>query len=284
MQAAGGKRLSVPVYCSFDARKNTKVIINIFPDDDRGVIALANLRKGILERDAVPMTQSWQEHLGFPRLAEDEQFGRLLGAEEQDNFQMSEILTVADANIRFQSLVKPGIDQHSSVHSRRVGSIVGRLLRDPKSTQSLDYIETLVQLSDADQGEPISLDAQSNWEQAHATDFEQVGWRLRGIKVSLAPEARVGTGSLLSLRVVEEHNGIARTVYQSAMARSGTTAQWNTNNILFDGREQTLVLFAGKSLGEYRLNGKTRPPVALRPDIEHNVLWSAELDWVSVHY
>ena len=294
-RTSNGKILLLPAYCSYEARQNVKSIVNICPDGDNGVINLADAFPGITEKIVIPMTQSWQEHAGFPRLAE-EGMVRLLGEVDQGNLKIGEFLNAANANEQFQSFVRTGIlglDQHGAVHSRRMGYIVGQLLEDAQSKEHLDYLHSLVQPKDADHGEPIAKNEQVKWTEQHAADFEQIGWRLDKITVSFDAgiQAKFGPHSTMFLHMLGGPADGGQDISKLGPVNPKGNVTWdNTKLILRQEQAIKLVVSAGPALGlvtnlgTYQVGSQMKPPTSLPADIAHNVYWSADLSWTSVHY
>jgi hypothetical protein len=268
MRGAAGKILHVPVYCSWETRQNVKSIVSLYAGHD-DVAALLNqfdtieklttlaefalaeefppeglaLKKELddaykagefKDDDAIALTRSWQEHLGFPRLMDDSILAHNIGPSDMPkNF----VLNVANANLRIQSLVVPGLAQHSAIHSRRMGYIIGELLRDGLTPSRIQYVADTVQPKDADQGEPIASESQQDWLQTHVEDFNQIGWRLNSIAVKLEPEtARPARGGTMPpsplLRITAGSGRGQQRLYEGAVKANSMDATWFTNFIL----------------------------------------------------
>ena len=186
-------------------------------------------------------------------------------------------------NLIFHSLVPPAVTkQHSAVHSRRMGYVVGELLQYGTSKDCLNYIRTIVQPADADGGEPIATPAQTFWMQNHQQDFRQVGWRLDGIRVELNPAATI-RGKFHVHLLTRRADGTKQSVDEFPPQQ--TPGSWRLNLILWNGETALLNIREGHllsdtNLGEDLVTAAAGPPA----DTSRGPLWSAKLDWKPVHY
>ncbi|MGA2582625.1 MAG: alpha/beta hydrolase [Tepidisphaeraceae bacterium] len=302
MKNPSGQKIYVPVYCTFESRQNIGTIVNLYPENDTAVVNIANQykQKELTDADAIPLTQSWQEHLGFPRLADDSLEAQLHKTEQ--DIAIAEPLNAANANIPIQSLVIPGpgftFAEHSAIHSRRMGYVIGELLREGATKARLEYLATMIQPKDSDQGEPVAEDYQQLWLKTHKQDFDQIGWRLDTATITLEPEASEAAHNLDGLpaspliRVTtDDATAGVKTLYKSLPAIHAPSATWQTNFILQNLETARLSVAAfhevgnPTDLGGISLTGTdTEPPTEIDADPMHGLLWSAALDWVPVHY
>ena len=93
--------------------------------------------------------------MDHPRLAKDSFFARLFGF---GNLVAGRQLKVQGVeNIVIHSLIHDslGLKPHYSIHARRMGTVVGKLLADGPTPELIDNLRRMVQPADADRGEPI---------------------------------------------------------------------------------------------------------------------------------
>jgi hypothetical protein len=236
---------------------------------------------------------SWQEHLGFPHLLDDS----VLAHELPSDMPQSIVLNVANVNLKIQSFVTPGIPQHSPVHSRRMGYVIGELLRDGLTEDRVAYISSKIEARNADAGEPVPEAVERTWERANLTGEQHVGWRLNRITVNLLPRTiqiahNLGGGLPSPLvRVLADENDGRRQLLATPTVLHTLSATWYTNFILRDGMQPSLSVLASHGilapteLGGIRLTGsETPPPSTIIADPISGLYWSGTLDWVSVHY
>jgi pimeloyl-ACP methyl ester carboxylesterase len=292
MRAADGTNLSVPVYCSYLGRKNIGTIVNICPVGD-SVPDWANVETGLDENQAIPLTQTWQECLDHPRLANDGFIAHLF---QDDNLWAEWFLNVADANIRIGTLVGDDIGTiHAAIHSRRVGFVLGQLLSEGGSPAEIAYIGRLVEPQDADAGEPIDVSYEQEWDQLRAADFETMGWRLDKIDVLLLPETK---------SIVDNWDG--SDPYPFVQVTPNDNSDWSLKTrccqhtyfgtweqpglILSKGQTDILGVWSqhdfdpAQCLGRRYLSAGDSPPQTFQADPQNNVFWSANLSWTPVHY
>jgi pimeloyl-ACP methyl ester carboxylesterase len=299
MQTANQQQLFVPVYCTWESRQNIKTIVNVYPQNDAPVVNAANnfKRMELTEADAIPLTQSWQEHVGFPRLLNDDlsrHFFRL-----ENNLVMAEPLNVGNVNITIQSLVKPGptFAEHSAIHSRRMGYVVGELLRDGLTPDRISYVSTKIEAANADSGGPMPEANYQAFLQAQAQRFQHVGWRLNQITVDLLPQTINIAGNLngtlpspLIKAVSGGNNGRPQT-WSTAPVLNTLHASWQTDFIAWNGQTYYLSLQAyhdigtPTDLGGISITADNNAPFStITANPSGGGYWSASLTWVSVHY
>lgn len=182
------KPLALPIYCSPRARRQIGRIITITPANDPVVNWLAQLRQGIDEQTALTWTYDWRKRLGDPRLVDDsdaigEWLEDVLKLTSSGNLAVGWRLSIADENISVVSVVQ-GLRCHRTIHSARVGWLLGRLLRDGISQEQLSYFRSLVIPADADDGSPLDLDLYKAWWAKHLGDIHFSGWLLKEIRIT----------------------------------------------------------------------------------------------------
>ena len=241
----------MPVYCSWESRQNIRALINLYPENDASLVDLANAFRAweLSETQAIPLTQSWQEHLGFPRLANDSFEKHLLGREP--NLAIADYLNVADVDIKTQSFVARGavfeFAEHQAFHSRRIGYVLGELIRDGATPSQITSLKFLVQPADADNGNAIPQAQQQQWLDNHNKEMVRAGWRLTKISVTLLPDAnrlaRNLDRSVVSpmLKITTGTNRKGHTIYQSRVAPNTMTVTWQPDFVLWNGQTRLPV-------------------------------------------
>ena len=199
-KSSNGEILRLPVYCKPAARSKIDRLITITAQSDPVVESFASLRTGIDEQTAVLETKDWRDSLGNPRLVDDgdpvvELVEDLLEIKLIDNLIVSHKLNVADDNLTISSEIR-GIDAHAAIHSHRFGSVLGEFLRNPKSAESLNWLEGTVIPADAGDGEPLSNEAYVRWWKDHESGFQQSGWLLQRLTVTGTKKTRHATDGL----------------------------------------------------------------------------------------
>jgi hypothetical protein len=280
--------LRVPIYCTWDARQHARAIITLCPAGDSVPALWSSFSKGLSRDAAIPLTRCWQEHLKFPRLLDDTFLSHHFF--DPGDIVMAGSLTVADVNVTYPSLVSGGLRQHSTIHSRRMGCVIGQLLREGQASHvSVEYAKTLIQPPDADWGEPIHQADQDRWSRDHAADLMQVGWRLDRAEFELDPQATQRAGNWDGSAA----DAYARLDISGPAGRrdrhdSDCGVTWAPGVIVFNDQTASLGIRAShcwclpdSELGAARVvveKGQTPP------DNIHEPLWSARLQWTRLHY
>lgn len=290
MKGADGTALYVPVYCGWEARQNIRAIVSLSVQGDN-VIDWAGVFRGLDDATATAMTRHWQEHLDYPRLAADGPFaGSVLVTVPW--------LSAADANVTTLSFVEGLENRHAATHSRRMGTVVGRLLASRASTEQVQYVRTLVEPREEDPGEPAAQGEWDAWLARRAPLFKHVGWRLERLTVHLLPEAsRVagnaeGVSPTPYVRITSVDGGFEH--WRTPANQDAFNAAWETGFILYEGQTAVLraydrhLLTADTDLGGRYLRAPTLNSLpmskSLPADASLRVYWSAELNWVAMHY
>jgi hypothetical protein len=199
---------------------------------------------------------------------------------------------VADENVRYQSEVTPWADQHSVAHSRRMGAVVGELIRDGASPERIDYLKTLIQPHEADhdRGGPVPEDEQRNWDRDHEEDFHDIGYRLEHITVeTLRAGDRVYQGGPggrreLAVTLTLRPPGGADAHLETAVVADQDRAEWSPDWILHRDDSGTLTIRAGRREIEAPLHPGQPPRASIPADPPNGIFVTTTLDWVRVHY
>jgi len=178
----------LPIYCSPASREKIGKIISITAGNDAVVNSIAELRQGIDEQTALSWTYDWRKQLDDPRLVDDggpfrEWLEDVLKLTLSGNLAIGPQLTFGDHNISVASMTS-GLRSHSVIHSARIGSLLGWLLREEINAERLAYFETLAIPDDADDGEPMQPDSYLAWNRHHRTDMDFSGWVLKDITIA----------------------------------------------------------------------------------------------------
>lgn len=289
---SASQSLNLPIYCSPSALKNVDTLVNIWPSTDQVPEGWANWETGLLDNEAIAMTSQWRESVGHPRLADD---GGLLRFAKAGRKVASSTLGVEGVqNVVIHSMVPDdyGRGAHRAIHSRRIGAVLGGLLRDSVSAEQIQYLQTLVQPRDTDDGEPVDEAAQDHWNEQWAGAFDSVGWRLKRMTVRFDPVAATWDkdtdGSLPDPVIDLQIEGSAQR-RTSTVAANRLTAQWSLDWVLLnDTRYLITVSDQDVTVKEHaaaqQLDLKQEPPRSVPNDPEHGVFWTADFDWEPAHY
>ena len=284
-----GERLLLPIYCTLASRNNIRCIVTLSSTTDTVQDGWADLFKGLSENQALDMTRQWREENGHPRLAEDGISKDLFGS---SNIKVGTDLRIADKNVKFQSFVE-GIASHSATHSRRMGVIVGNLLREGLTMDQHNYLDATVQPFDADDGRPVALREHETWLKTNEIWFELVGWRLSEISIKLHDRA---------IKKADHFNGLPPSPYLQISAKDGKvcytsecyrdtmTAKWATDYVLVKGGKAILRVWDYRlfrndaDLGGWVIDGTQQPPATVTAMPDEGADWSATMAWTAVHY
>ena len=286
-----GRPFWVPVYYSWDSEQHAKSVVCISPPGDFVSDVLANVFKGLDDETAVGLTTGWREHCEFPRLRDDSWQAHFFGTNE--NVFATSGLSFAN-NVTIRSLIPDLQRRHGALHSRRMGCIVGELLRDGISAERLGYLQTTVQPDVEDTGEPIPRADEDRWTQEHRDGFQRAAWWLREVKLHLDPKSKQvadnldGTDPSPFIRITSA-DGVVH-MYENQAAINNFNPTWNTDFVMWNGQREVMSVLAfhfaksDTSLGRRQLTSDSSPISTLLADPDHGVYWSANLDWVPVHY
>ena len=286
-----GKSLPLPVYCTLTSRRNIQCIVTIGSSTDEVQDGWADLAAGVRENDAIHMTREWMDGTNHPRLEKDGFLDTLLGP---GNIRAAWFLNVADENIMLQSFTNgfAGVYPHGAMHSRRMGTIVGGLLRSGLTSEQRKYLFTTVQPSHADEGAPVTQYDQDEWAKRNASAFELVGWRLSEISIELDAESIAVANNLDGsmpdpfIRILGPDGEVR---YTSESHSDTMKAAWTTDYVLPCGERANLCvwaerLFSNNRLGTCVLSGDSVPQTAIAADHGAGRYWSARLSWAPVHF
>jgi pimeloyl-ACP methyl ester carboxylesterase len=292
MKTSDDEGLDLPIYCSAETRAKTNTLISIYPSTDVTPTFWPNeLLTGLSENESIRMTQSWREKHGHPRLDRDHLMARLF---ERGNIVASNTLDVADANIEVESHIDStlGITAHRSIHSRRMGEIVGALICDGATDKQLDYLRRLVQPISADTGEPISNDAQRLWLEQNKAFFQCCGWMLTDATIVLDEAAIEIAGDLGGSLPDPQLCLLASdgSVREKTETRSDTLiATWQPRFYIPAGETFGLSVVdvdvvMNEPLGKREFKGDEPPSRTVVADKDKQLYWGAELTWQAMHY
>jgi hypothetical protein len=282
--------LSLPIYCSPQARENIRTIMTLTAFEDSVVTNLADLRKGIDEHAAVAETRGWQLAFNYPRLLDDggviqEIVEDILSVKLSSNLKCSPDLGIADHNV-FVACEADGLWAHSVVHSCRVGQLLGTIIRDDFSVESMWYLRTLVLPKDADSGGPLPSDAYQKWRSGHIHS----GWTLTSLRVaSLSAKRPNGRnwdldGSRPDLRARFVHDG--NRVRATNVVTDAAERLWHPWHHFPTGGNASLQVWdvdptREEFIGEIIIDGAAdRSP----PETIETGSFTAELIWTQSHY
>lgn len=286
--------LDLPIYCSPSACKRVRSIIAVSADTDAVPEFWSNeLLTGLRENEAIDLTRDWREQHGHPRLQRDSFLVRLF---ESGNIFASSQLNMADENIRVHSQVKDllGIKAHQTLHSRRMGEVIGQLIRDGAEPDDMVvYLKSLVQPADADTGEPVLAATHQAWRERHANQFKQSGWLLEQARVELDAGATAVAndldGSLPDPMLCLFLGDNKRAAAQTAARKNKMEAEWQPGFYVRQGQRFALAVYddnliGNTSLGVQWFEPAASPPTTISADPAHGRYWSAELKWAEAHY
>ena len=308
--------LLLPVYCPPATLKKVASVVCIYPETDLVVPLWANALQGLDESEANRMTIQWQEQEDHPRLAKDDVLTR---ARDRLNeimpvplFGSGNLVARAElaapssgepspvVNLRMHSLVDDalGLKAHNTVHSRRIGFLVGQYLRDGDTDSWCDSMRRYVQPAEADDGQPISEKEHRVWLDKNEPSFEHAGWKLERFQLELTQGAIAEAADptffrlpdpLLRLQVldpqgdeVESHTDTKSDVLK---------ADWRPRFLVPEGRQFVLevldeddVGFRFDSLGKIKLIADGCPDTSVASDPSQGRHWSATMTWSSYHH
>jgi pimeloyl-ACP methyl ester carboxylesterase len=293
-----GQNCFLPIYCSAKTCENVDHIITVSPNTDSVPGEWSNeTMTGLSENEAIRLTTGWREALNHPRLANDSFAFRLFESGNivafkhlppiHDETTKKEIL-----NCSVLSFVQGVIEPHSCIHSRRMGRVVGELLRDRADPRQVDYLRRMVQPEGEDVGEPISLDEHKRIISCLGHKYEHAGWLLERIAVQLHPKAAEVAEKGKPDPYVRVTSSTDNALDMQTESQSGTLeATWAPAWFIPEGTKVVLAVwdanlfFSDTYLGGWQLASTCDlPPERFEADIAKAVYWSASLKWLSFHY
>ena len=302
---ADKKRYALPVYCPLESYENIQTVLTLTPSSDNVPARYAQLRVGVTENEALHATRSWREKIGNLTLADDggvvqeliedlvpSSVGDLLPLPSLDNLALSAEFKKTKHNFRFYSMVKSSLDQrpHHTAHSRRLGAVVGELIRSGATPEQLGYLRSLTQRKDADNGEPVAEAVQRRWRSKNAAHVKPAGgWRLQSVEMEVTHtlDKNIFRGSEPDpyFQILSADGKI---LHESPVKKNTRHPKWNLEN-------SPLILWgeqAAFALCESHLTGNVVPVGILQavskgpngyPKSLQGKDWSAKLRWVPVH-
>ncbi|MFC1597000.1 esterase/lipase family protein [Planctomycetota bacterium] len=300
----GAQPSFLPVYCSRRTLARTRTIITFAPTTDM-VSELLNLSpiKGITENTAIELASDARDMEGHPRLYRDSLLHRALPLPGFDNLVVADRLNVDTLHFDLHSLlhdrlpiigVEVGFQAHNAVHSRRMGFVLGELVRDGPTEERVRYLEHLIQPEDADDGEPVEAAKYDAWLEKADAAFAHVGWRLERASIVLSEEtADVSRDPVdpmppdLVLRVLSPNK---KQIWgKTEPVKESWKAEWQPRIFVYEGKPFILGIYNGNgrcaaSLGERTLDAKEDIQGHFPADPDREVLWSGDFQWESMHF
>jgi len=271
-------------------------LICIVADQDSVVEVWADVFLGLDENEALRLSTDWRKTLNHPRLQNDGLEDRFF---DRGNLLAERYLSITTAHkIKFWSQATSGIKAHADSHSRRMGSLVGDLIRRGPKKDAIAFLNSLVQPPEADDGGPVPESEHLAWQRRNAVDCVHMGWRLSSADIKLHSRAlelerAKGFGDPDPYLCIEQQGA-----YQETPTRSGVMkTDWQDTDIIVRKMEQTTVsvrddngLFEERDLGGewfwppgYARNSQSTRK-SYKVDLDEEFLWEGVLDWVPVHY
>lgn len=275
-----GKSLLLPCYCPPASRKNIQSLICLYPTTDRIVSDVSNsvpYAIGLQESDAKRITREWREAKGHPKFKTP-----LLAAGAHQHY--------ADENIPYfsniyESISLASLTTHSAAHSRRMGFVVGELIRDGATPERLSYLESLAQPSyEDDGGEPVNS---SNYissvrQRDESGDYVHSGWLLKTITVTLKNDAKFRPGGKPRCLVVKLIDQTNRNHYGNCPEKQ-SIYKWSPAKF-FRKDEAIWIQVEDDYLGYNKTFGNKRLSMDTAPNEIESEQWSARLEWIKVHF
>lgn len=286
---------ALPVYCPPATKKNVGQIVTITPQTDNVPDVHADLRKGIDGNDALHATRHWQDDMKTLSLRDDNgPFRELLDdffeTKGVNHVSVNSHLNVAQNNIVYPSAVLEDRDHspHQAVHSRRMGAVIGSVIKRGFDNESIAYLQAVTQQPGCDTGEPIPEKNHRAWEQQHTQDFNHSGWFLTDAIVN-SSFAWDRTKHLFPsdpdpyFTVIAD--GAPTVLYKSTVKLNTLSAKWAPTTCVVP-RNTKCVFKVYESnpekdqfVGSAELvAGSNGPPTELKGES-----WSATLKWRRVH-
>jgi len=295
---ADGADLPLPIYCSLRSALNTDHILAISPNTDTIPDTLSNeTLTGVTENEAIRLTTGWREALDHPRLANDNLTFRLF---ESNNVVADKHLPLAydektgDGIVSCSvcSFVRGAIKVHACIHSRRMGHVVGEIIRDRVRPERVESVCRLIQPADEDDGEPVPEAEHRSVVANGAALYEHAGWLLARIEIRLEPKAKEVAGEDAPDPYVRITAPNGKEVYLRTETRwDSCTADWEPDYFFPTGTEVVVQVWDANYvtsdtwLGGRRISlGRNPPPASLSADTVAKVYWSGTLEWVPMHY
>ncbi len=289
-------RFALPVYCSPQSLKNCHSIVSVVAATDAVPDVWAtDIFVGMRENTAAKLTDDWQAYLDQPRLADDSLVSRLF---QQSNVATARDLNVAHHNLQLASQADDllGLTAHSQIHSRRMGRLIGELLRD--GNLAIEPLSRTVIPADADEGEPVVPNVHANWLAKHQFELTDAGWLLRQAKINIEdrnglsgdldrslpdPVLRICCGPT-SKTCLETKASNSRFLHCSTPAFVPRGLTWSLNVHDHDLPGSELLGDRSSDLGSVVFTKDAVPPNAISAHRDSNLHWSGTFIWAKAHY
>jgi hypothetical protein len=187
-----------------------------------------------------------------------------------------------------------GLKGHSALHSRRMGFVLGELIRDGASPERISYLKNVVQPKDTDDGEPVALAVHEDWQRRNNARFQHAGWQLAKATIEVdhpanSPSRGFWSGSPPKLVLCVHSADLSKLWGRAAAAETGWGAELTPRVFVYEQAEFVLGVYDGsgpfaRCLGQYSLRADNGLPTQLKADPKHEISWSASLHWVPMHY
>ncbi len=295
-----GKTLPLPVYCSPETLAKTNTIVTLVATTDN-VCDWLNLLpvKGMTEQTAKRLTSDWQDQLGHPRLLRDDIRLRAFALPQWDNLIVAERLNVDTLHFDVVSLVRDenpvaeileiGAKPHHTLHSRRIGYVLGELIRDGPTAKRIEYLRGLVQPTDADDGEPVDEAVYADWLRRAEPAFSHAGWCLEEASVQL-PDGVAGADGSRPSPVLQVRSADGRKLVDQTKAEQETLRpEWKPRIFVYLGSRFMVGLYerqgvSAHSFGARILVADETLPAHVPANPGDGVLWSGDLRWGPMHF
>jgi hypothetical protein len=303
----------LPIYCPPQSLQKIDTIITLTPNTDKVPTDIAKWRKGIDENVALNATLHWRDEIGNLAIPDDgsaprELISDLVGSGHSNNLKVDSSLNIAKYNIGFPSGVPSdwGNGPHRTGHSRRMGAVIGGLIKTGATPQQLRYLRTLTQFIGEDGGEPIDDAIHQKWISDYSHLFKlDSGRRLTSAEITVTDTGDqnnlTGTDPDPFFKIFSEERVkgeiLHAVLYGSPIRSNEAVATWTSaprpGELSVDGtpvviwRPRTLfAVYEMDFLTGHRQLGKDIPLVRGPTGFPRFLFgkdWSAKLTWTPVH-
>lgn len=286
---------ALPVYCPPETLRNARHIVTMTARHDAVPSRWADLRRGLDENDALHATRGWQTRLSSLSLPDDgdpcrELWACFTGTKMVDHLFTTGGLNVASDNIVFPSFVPDNLGRgaHQSVHSRRMGYVLGTALKQNFDEPSRAALRTLTQWPDSDSGQKMPLAEFQKWERRKQPDFDHVGWLLTEVHLDASSDIdrqKYWLSSDPDPYFILSADRPARTIFRAETRRDTKQARWTVENCFVHKSDRAeFAVYEANTLGHVLLGSEKLPAKSgSLPTQLKGPGWSARLTWQSLH-